>query len=95
MKTAGKTENEPMIADERMVAFINSFDKGNTPFLDEIEKYARETEVPVIRKQMQSLIKFLLAFFKPGKILEVGTACLLYTSIASVLLDGCREDRRG
>ena len=23
-----------MIVDERMVAFINSFDKGNTPFLD-------------------------------------------------------------
>ena len=27
-----------MIVDERMVAFINSFDKGNTPFLNEIEK---------------------------------------------------------
>ena len=91
MKTAGKTENEPMIADERMVAFINSFDKGNTPFLDEIEKYARETEVPIIRKQMQSLLRFLLAFFKPGKILEVGTAigfsALLMSEYAPV---GCR-----
>lgn len=63
-----------MIVDERMVAFINSFDKGNTPFLNEIEKYARETRVPIIRTQMQSLLKFLLAFLKPGKILEVGTA---------------------
>ena len=63
-----------MIVDERMVAFINSFDKGNTPFLDEIEKYAIETEVPIIRKEMQSFLRFLLAMRKPMRILEVGTA---------------------
>lgn len=63
-----------MIVDERMVAFINSFDKGNTPFLNELEKYARETEVPIIRREMQSFLKFLLAFVKPENILEVGTA---------------------
>ena len=63
-----------MIIDERMAAFINSFDKGNTVFLDELEKYARETDVPIIRKQMQGLLKFLLAFLKPASILEVGTA---------------------
>ncbi|MBQ9140339.1 MAG: O-methyltransferase [Lachnospiraceae bacterium] len=63
-----------MIVDERMVAFINSFDKGNTPFLNEIEKYALETEVPIIRKEMQSFLRFLLAMKKPMKILEVGTA---------------------
>lgn len=63
-----------MIIDERMAAFIDSLDRGNTPFLDEIEKYAIETQVPIIRKSMQSLLKFLLAFSKPKKILEVGTA---------------------
>lgn len=63
-----------MIIDERMSAFIDALDKGNTPFLDEIEKYAIETQVPVIRKSMQSLLKFLLAFSKPKNILEVGTA---------------------
>ena len=63
-----------MIIDERMVAFINSFDKGNTPFLNEIEKYALDTEVPIIRKEMQNFMKFLLAFHKPMRILEVGTA---------------------
>jgi predicted O-methyltransferase YrrM len=63
-----------MIVDDRMVAFINSFDKGNTPFLNEIEKFAIETEVPIIRKEMQTFLRFLLAFEKPLKILEVGTA---------------------
>ena len=63
-----------MIVDDRMVAFINSFDKGNTPFLDEIEKYALETEVPIIRKEMQSFLRLLIKIRKPLKILEVGTA---------------------
>ena len=63
-----------MVIDERMSVFIDSFDKGNTPFLDEIEKNAKETQVPVIRKSMQSLLKFLLQFSKPKSILEVGTA---------------------
>ena len=63
-----------MIIDDRMAAFIDSFDKGNTPFLDEIEKNARAEQVPIIRKPMQSLLKFLLELSKPKSILEVGTA---------------------
>ncbi|MCM1190038.1 MAG: O-methyltransferase [bacterium] len=63
-----------MIVDERMSVFIDSLDRGNTPFLDEIEKYALETQVPVIRRSVQSLLKFLLALAKPKNILEVGTA---------------------
>ncbi|MDE5746582.1 MAG: O-methyltransferase [Acetatifactor sp.] len=63
-----------MIADERMVAFINSFDKGNTPFLDKLESEALEAEVPIIRRETQSLMKFLLAMCRPMQILEVGTA---------------------
>lgn len=63
-----------MIIDERMSAFIDSLDGGNTPFLDEIEKHARETQVPVIRKPTQSLLKFLLELSKPKRVLEVGTA---------------------
>lgn len=63
-----------MMIDERMAAFIDYLDKGNTPFLDEIEQFAIETQVPIIRKSMQSLLKFLLAYAKPANILEVGTA---------------------
>ncbi len=63
-----------MIIDERMAAFIDSMDKGNTPFLDEIEEYALQTQVPIIRKSMQQLLRFLLTLTKPKNILEVGTA---------------------
>jgi predicted O-methyltransferase YrrM len=58
-----------MIIDERMSAFIDSMDKGSTPFLQEIEKYALQTQVPVIRKSMQQLLRFLLALVKPKNIL--------------------------
>lgn len=63
-----------MIVDERLVTFINSFDSGNTEELDQIEKEAIETYVPIIRKEMQSFLKTLLAIKKPMRILEVGTA---------------------
>lgn len=63
-----------MITDERMMTFIHSFDKGNPPFLHELEKYAIETNVPIIRPQMQSLLKFLMTWGRPKQILEVGTA---------------------
>ena len=63
-----------MIADERMSAFIDSLDTGNTPFLNEIESEAKKTNVPIIRTQTQSLIKLLLAVQKPASILEVGCA---------------------
>ncbi len=63
-----------MITDERVNVFISSFDTGNTPFLNDLEQLALKTGVPVIRPQVQSLLKLLLAMKKPGKILEVGTA---------------------
>jgi predicted O-methyltransferase YrrM len=63
-----------MIVDERLVTFINSFDTGNTEILDAIEREALDTDVPIVRKDMQSFLKFLLAATKPKRILEVGTA---------------------
>ena len=63
-----------MTGDERLNAFIDSLDAGNTPFLNVIEKEARETNVPIIRPPVQSLLKLLLAMRKPASILEVGCA---------------------
>lgn len=63
-----------MIVDERLVTYINSLDRGNTPVLDEIEKEALRDFVPIIRKEMQSFLKLLLSMQKPMRILEVGTA---------------------
>lgn len=63
-----------MIVNERMIAYINSLDMGNTPLLEEIEREALDARVPVIRREMQSFLRTLLALKRPMRILEVGTA---------------------
>ncbi|MCM1264554.1 MAG: O-methyltransferase [Butyrivibrio sp.] len=63
-----------MIVNERTAAFINSLEPGNTPLLNEIEKEAKLADVPIIRSETQSFIKFLLALKAPMSILEVGCA---------------------
>ena len=55
------------IVNERIVDYINSLDKGNSPVCNAIEKEALADGVPIIRKEM-------------GNLLEVGTA-VGYSSI--------------
>ena len=63
-----------MITDERYTAYINSLEMGGPSYLNELEAYARQNQVPVIRKEMQSFLRTLLMMNKPKQILEVGTA---------------------
>ena len=63
-----------MIIQERMAVYINSLDVGNGAFLDELEQEALRDDVPIIRQDMQSFLKVLLAMHQPKQILEVGTA---------------------
>ncbi len=66
--------NQAVIEQDRMTAFINSLDKGNVPYLDELERTAKAQDVPIIRKDSQALLKFLMVQAKPLNILEVGCA---------------------
>lgn len=63
-----------MITDERYTAYINSLEMGGPSYLNELEAYAKQTQVPIIRKEMQSFMRTLLMMNKPKRILEVGTA---------------------
>ena len=63
-----------MVVEERLVSYINSLDQGNTELLNTIEKEVLADFVPIIRREMQSFLKMLLALTKPATILEVGTA---------------------
>ena len=62
------------MTDERLQTFLHSFDKELPEYLRKLEKYAKETDVPIIRPQMQNLLRFLITWKKPLRILEVGTA---------------------
>ena len=72
-----------MIVEERMVTYMNSLDRGNTPFLNELEQEAIQNRVPIIRREMQSFLKVLLQIKAPKRILEVGTAVGFSTLLMS------------
>ncbi|HJA64964.1 methyltransferase [Lachnoclostridium sp. An169] len=80
-----------MIVDERVVTFINSLDTENIEILEEIEREARASSVPVIRREMQSFLKALLLIKKPMRVLEVGTAVGFSALLMSEYVpEGCR-----
>lgn len=63
-----------MIVEERMTAYLDSLDTGNSEFLERLEQQAKSDGVPIVRRQMQSFLKVLLRMKRPARILEVGTA---------------------
>ena len=63
-----------MIIDERLAAYINTLAAPLPELLGQIEQEAIAGQVPIIRKDMQSLLRFLVKSRKPERILEIGTA---------------------
>ncbi len=63
-----------MLVNERLIDYINTLDSENSKILNTIEKEALEDNVPIVRKDMQAFLKFVLALKKPEKILEAGSA---------------------
>ncbi|MCR5153797.1 MAG: O-methyltransferase [Lachnospiraceae bacterium] len=63
-----------MIVEPRLVEYLNALECELPPHLANLEKYAKDHEVPIIRKEAQSLLRFLVETKQPKKILEVGTA---------------------
>ena len=63
-----------MIITERMLTPLNALDDGLSPFLENLAREALEADVPIIRRDMQSLLKVLIAMKQPHRILEIGTA---------------------
>ena len=63
-----------MIVNERITAYINSLEPELTPELLALEKEALQKHVPIIKKETQGVLKFLLQLQQPKRILEVGTA---------------------
>lgn len=63
-----------MIADKRTTVYINTLGSSDSEILEQIQREALDTQVPIIRRETQSLLKYLLASLRPKRILEVGTA---------------------
>ena len=63
-----------MIVDARYSDYVNSLTGYLPPALEELYDQAVAQNIPVIRRQTQSLLSFLLIERQPRRILEVGTA---------------------
>ena len=63
-----------MIISERLSEYIKALECDLPEYLDRLEQQALKDEVPNIRKEAQSLLRFLLRLLQPEKILEVGCA---------------------
>lgn len=63
-----------MIADQRIIEYIDSLESSQGSLLDSIEREARETRVPIIRRETGALLRTLIAALSPSRILEIGTA---------------------
>ena len=80
-----------MIVNERIVSYIHSLERSNGEVCDEIEEFAHQTNVPIIRKEMESFLRVLIEIKKPKRILELGTA-IGYSAIlmANTMSEDCR-----
>ena len=63
-----------MIIDERLATYLNTLEPELPPELLALEQEAKADFVPIIRKETQSFLRWLLAVKRPRRILEVGTA---------------------
>jgi len=74
-----------MIVNDRIVTYIHSLERANSPILESIEKQAIEDGVPIIRKEMESFLRVMLGITRPKKILELGTAI----GYSAILMSEC------
>ncbi len=64
--------------EDRLIAFINAFDKGNVPFLEKIRLEAEG--LPLIKRESGRFLASLAVLQRPERILEVG-ACVGYSAL--------------
>lgn len=63
-----------MIVNNNIIEYINSLEGELPTHLKELEEIALRDNVPIIKKETQSLIRFLLTLIRPKRILEIGAA---------------------
>ncbi len=63
-----------MIVDERFLTYLESLEGPEIDYISQIRDEAIESFVPIIRRDTQTFMKFLMQTLKPVQILEVGTA---------------------
>ncbi|TCK98384.1 putative O-methyltransferase YrrM [Natranaerovirga hydrolytica] len=63
-----------MITDGQILDYLSAIEPDRSNILETIENEAIKLDIPIIKKDVQGLLRFILGIHKPKKILEIGTA---------------------
>lgn len=65
---------DSLLVNPHISDYISSLEPDLPDFLEELFRSARENRIPVIRREAQSLLRFVILDREPRQVLEVGTA---------------------
>ena len=65
---------DSLLVSKHLSDYLSSLQPDLPEFLEGLYNQAREERVPVIRREAQSLLRFLVLDREPGRVLEIGTA---------------------
>ncbi len=80
-----------MIANEHVTKYLHSLETDNDPFFEELREYAKEHDVPIIRREMESFLRVLLRLTHAERILEIGTGIAYSASFMAFHADRVRS----
>ena len=66
--------SDSLLASPRIADYVSSLVPDLPDRLSKMESRAKQEEVPIIRKEAQGLLRFLLRWKRPKSILEIGAA---------------------
>lgn len=73
----------------QLASFLDSMEQDLPEPLAELEQQAQRDQVPIIRRQSQSLLRFLIRAKQPERVLEIGTA----VGFSSLFMLACAGSR--
>ncbi|TCT16889.1 putative O-methyltransferase YrrM [Natranaerovirga pectinivora] len=63
-----------MITNQQVLDYLRAIEPEKEPVLGEIEKEAIRLEIPIIKNEVQGLLRLMLSIKRPLRVLEIGTA---------------------
>ena len=73
---------------ERFSVFTESFEPDLSPELEQLRLKAEREGIPIIRREMQGFLRFLLHVCKPSKVLEIGSGI----GFSAIFMASCLEE---
>ena len=78
-----------MIVSHDITTYINSLDRDNSDYLENLRNEAVSEKVPIIRQETESFLNVILKMQHPENILEIGTGI----GYSALFMDHCLKDR--